>query len=130
LDLCPNTDDGVEVNDNGCPIENDETEEIVTTEYNLPREKLVKNFIFTDGNLYCFQVSAWKKLNQAEKEIERLKKDNHTGVIHKVHISRSKGTWYRVRVGYFNTFEEANRYKKKYFDEIRKRNKKYYESKD
>jgi len=131
LDLCPNTEDGVEVNENGCPLKITEVNETLNvSDYNLPKERAVKNLVFTDGNLYCFQVSAWKKLNQAQQEVERLKRDNHTSVIHKVYVSRSKGTWYRVRVGYFNTFEEANLYKKRYFDEVRKRNKKYYESKD
>ncbi|MBN1300345.1 MAG: SPOR domain-containing protein [Melioribacteraceae bacterium] len=81
--------------------------------YNPANERNVTNTIFTDGNLYCFQVSSWKRITIAEKEVERLKRSKHNAFIVEARPKHKQGVWYRVRVGYFNTLQEAKDYQKR-----------------
>jgi cell division septation protein DedD len=83
-----------------------------TEEYNHSNEKNIKGTIFTDGNKYCFQVSSWKIRSQAEKAVIRLSNFGHNAFITEAYLPNKGGNWYRVRIGYFNTMEEAERYKR------------------
>ena len=65
--------------------------------------------IFTDGYLYCVQVSSWRARAKAESEAKRLESDGYNAFIVIAELPELDGTWYRVRVGYYNTFDEANR---------------------
>lgn len=77
--------------------------------YNIPAEKNVGQMIFTDGYLYCVQVSSWRVRAKAESEAKRLESEGHNAFIVIADLPELDGTWYRVRVGYYNTFDEANR---------------------
>ncbi|MBI1938567.1 MAG: SPOR domain-containing protein [Ignavibacteriales bacterium] len=83
------------------------------SDYSLSEEKNLHGTIFTDGTQYCFQVSSWKIKSKAESEVERLKKLGHNAFITEVYISNRGGTWYRVRIGYFNSLEETESYLKR-----------------
>lgn len=80
--------------------------------YDFSKETNPSGVIFTDGRLYCFQVSSWKLKNQADRELSRLKGAGHNAFIQEANIP-GKGKWYRVRVGYFNSLQEASDYRKK-----------------
>jgi cell division septation protein DedD len=72
-----------------------------------------KSTIFSDGNKYSFQVSSWKNKAKAESEAAKLKALGHNAFISEAYVSERKGTWYRVRIGYFNSIEETETYQKK-----------------
>jgi len=77
--------------------------------YDLSSERLVYKTIFTDGNKFCIQVSSWKEQWKAEREVNKLRNMGHNAFIVKVNIPK-KGTWYRVRIGYFSTLTEVEDY--------------------
>ncbi len=70
-----------------------------------------KSTIFTDGSKYSFQVSSWKNKSKADSEVARLKGAGHNAFITEGLVRGA--TWYRVRIGYFNTLEAAEDYQKK-----------------
>ncbi len=77
--------------------------------YDSRHETNPKSTIFTDGNLYCFQVSSWKNKPKAESEVKRLISKGHDAFMEETQIPR-RGTWYRVRIGYFNSLQETEQY--------------------
>lgn len=81
--------------------------------YNLNAERNIKGTIFTDGNKYCLQLSSWKIKSRADKEVARLKSKGENAFIVEANIPSKGGTWYRVRVGYFNSLEETENYLKR-----------------
>ncbi len=80
-------------------------------DYNTEAETNLKGTIFTDGSKYSFQVSSWKVKAKAESEVQRLKSEGHNAFITEGIVKGS--TWYRVRIGYFNSLEETEAYMKK-----------------
>ncbi|GBD88532.1 alpha-agarase precursor [bacterium BMS3Abin03] len=87
-------------------------------EYNAAVERNVGNMIFTDGRLFCFQVSSWRKYEKALSEVERLQADGENAfVVEAKNLPQLHGTWYRVRIGYFNSLEEARRHRAKVMGE-------------
>lgn len=71
----------------------------------------LKSTIFKEGNKYSFQVSSWKNKSKAESEVIRLKKERHAAFLAEGIVNGQ--TWYRVRIGYFNSLEETEQYMKK-----------------
>ena len=79
--------------------------------YNFQNESNPKSTIFTDGTKYSFQVSSWKNKFKAENEVQKLTMQHHNAFISE---GKVKGiTWYRVRIGFFNSLEETEAYMKK-----------------
>ncbi len=76
-------------------------------------EKKLYGTIYSDGSKYYFQVSSWKNKAKAEEEALRLKKLGHNSFISEAYIANKGGTWYRVRIGYFNSLEETEQYMKR-----------------
>ena len=62
--------------------------------------------IYKDGNTYTVQVSSWKYLTTAEKEVSKFKLKGFDAFVAKALIP-GKGLWYRVRVRNFKTIKEA-----------------------
>ncbi|MDP2039399.1 MAG: SPOR domain-containing protein, partial [Ignavibacteria bacterium] len=60
-----------------------------------------KNNIYSDGGKYSFQISSWKNKAKAESEVAKLKAQGHTSFIVEAFVNERRGTWYRVRIGYF-----------------------------
>ncbi len=78
--------------------------------YNIKSEKKIKGNIYSDGLLYCYQVSAFKSKKVAEKEVSTLKQKKFNAYF--TEYIEKKTTWYRVRIGDFDTIQEAeNSYK-------------------
>jgi len=76
-------------------------------EYNVANERALKNTIFTDGNLYCIQISSWKTKLYADREVNKLLKKGFDAFILSIKPKNKNGIWHRVRVGYFNSLEEV-----------------------
>lgn len=83
------------------------------SEYNYRQERNVRSTIFTDGQKYCFQVSSWKQKTQAEREVERLRRNGEKAFFVEANVPSKGGKWYRVRIGYFNSIEEIENYIRK-----------------
>jgi cell division septation protein DedD len=80
-------------------------------DYNSEAEINPKGTIFTDGSKYSFQVSSWRVKSKAESEVQRLKSEGYNAFIAEGFVRGN--TWYRVRIGYFNSLEETEAYMKK-----------------
>ena len=87
--------------------------EPIQDEYNSKNEKALANAIFTDGNLYCIQVSSWKTKAYADREINKLLSDGFNAFLVSVKPVNKRSIWHRVRVGYFSSLKEAKAVKKK-----------------
>ncbi|OGV06297.1 MAG: hypothetical protein A2499_15665 [Stygiobacter sp. RIFOXYC12_FULL_38_8] len=72
-----------------------------------------KNNIYSEGGKYSFQVSSWKNKAKAESEATKLKAQGHNAFIVEAFVNERRGTWYRVRIGYFDSIEETEAYQKK-----------------
>lgn len=89
---------------------NEKTE---TKNYKSSSERNVGQMIFTDGYLFCVQVSSWRDKTKAENEVNRLKAKGFNAFIQNANLPELEGLWYRVRIGYFNSLEEARSNKEK-----------------
>ncbi|MBK7630195.1 MAG: OmpA family protein [Ignavibacteriales bacterium] len=77
--------------------------------YDSSKERSVGQMIFSDGNMYCVQVSSWRTSEKAENEAKRLQSKGFNSFIEIADIKELDGRWYRVRIGYFNSLNEANK---------------------
>ncbi|MGB5892679.1 MAG: SPOR domain-containing protein, partial [Ignavibacteriaceae bacterium] len=131
LDKCTNTPQNVLVDENGCAegqnaLDADTTtnqnknlveknEILLVQDYDELNEKQVADMFFTDGELYCFQVSSFRDKNVADKEVKNLILDGHNAFVIEAYPFNNYQVWYRIRIGYFKTLEEAKVYKEEYF---------------
>ncbi len=120
-DDCPDTPAGLKVDAKGCPedlnkngipdyLEKKEPEPEPKPEapqYDLQNEHMVTDMIFSDGKIYTAQISAWKTRAKAEKEAEKFTQKGYNAFVTHIYFEDRNETWYRVRVGYFSSFEEA-----------------------
>lgn len=75
------------------------------------KESNPKGTIFKIGNNYCFQVSSWRNKSKAESEVNLFKRKGHNSFLAEGLVRGV--TWYRVRIGYFNSIEETEEYMRK-----------------
>lgn len=85
--------------------------------YDSAAERTAGNLIYTDGFLYCFQVSSWRSMEKAESEMKKLQARGYKSFVVKANLSDNNGTWYRVRIGYFNSLDEASKNRKKFAEQ-------------
>ncbi len=76
-------------------------------------EVRLSSMIFFDGKNYSFQTSSWKNKSLAEIEMSRLRSLGFNAFLSEAYLPQKGGTWYRVRIGYFNSEQEALEFKKK-----------------
>jgi len=88
------------------PVEK-KSDEPKESSYNADNEYNVTKNIWTDGNLYCVQVSAWRSKSKAQKIASELKSVGQKAFVMKAFIPSRGQTWYRVRIGYFTSIEKA-----------------------
>ncbi|MDP2365528.1 MAG: OmpA family protein [Ignavibacteria bacterium] len=84
-----------------------------TQKYNIAAERNIGKMIFTDGYLYCIQISSWRARAKAEGEAKRLVSEGYNAFIVIADLPDLDGIWYRVRVGYYNSLDEANKIREK-----------------
>jgi OOP family OmpA-OmpF porin len=81
--------------------------------YNISAERNIGNMVFTDGYLYSIQISSWRARGKAESEAKRLESEGFKAFVVIAELPELDGTWYRVRVGYYNSLDEANKIREK-----------------
>jgi hypothetical protein len=69
----------------------------------------VANFIFKYPEGLMVQVSSWKSKSIAIKEVDKYRSSGYSAFAEASTIS-GKGIYYRVRVGYFNSLNEAKKF--------------------
>lgn len=79
--------------------------------YDYSKDKIVENTIFTDGKLFTIQVSSWETRKKAESEVNKLRQEGHNAIL----FNDRTHNHYRVRIGYFQTLEDAKAYIEKNF---------------
>lgn len=79
----------------------------------IKNESRVGGNIYSDGSRFYVQVSSWKNVTKAEQEARKLKAKGLDAFVVKAYVEQFKSTWYRVRVGYFKTRQEAEAFEKK-----------------
>jgi nucleoid DNA-binding protein len=72
----------------------------------------VKDFIYKSGDKYLVQISSWSSEQKAIKHASYFKNKGFQTEIEEA--SLPIGTWYRVRVGNFNSENEAEKFYNKY----------------
>ncbi|AFN75588.1 hypothetical protein MROS_2358 [Melioribacter roseus P3M-2] len=92
------------------PLEAD-TQEVVEEKLEIKEaanssQKKVSKFIFESDGKYTVQVSAWRSKRKAESVANSLKRIGHNAFVIKAVIP-GRGTWHRVRIGYFDSIQAA-----------------------
>lgn len=108
-DISQNIDENNNIKDEKKTPLSTKTEESASVNYDAGKERKVKGVIFTDGKLFVVQKSSWREKIKAEAEVNKLKVKGENAFITEVEIPSKGGTWYRVRIGYFQTLEEAEK---------------------
>ncbi len=73
----------------------------------LTADTRVNKTIYFDGTKYNFQTSSWRNRDKAEQEAKRLRRLGFKAFIVSAYLPQKGGTWYRVRIGSFNSQNEA-----------------------
>ncbi|MBD3409202.1 MAG: hypothetical protein GF419_03270 [Ignavibacteriales bacterium] len=103
-DLCPGTEPGVAVDLYGCPAQ----EGAYAYQY---REERVEEFNFrTDGNLWAFQLAEYDDVQTATRDAESLRRVGLQAFVVVDNPFKIRGTRYQVRVGFFQTADQAKDY--------------------
>ena len=76
----------------------------------IPQDKRVTDRIYYNGKYYTVQVSSWRTVKIAEREVNRYRNFGFDAFIYQVFIKSKGGTWNRVRIGYFNSKDEAEEF--------------------
>jgi hypothetical protein len=79
----------------------------------FPNEVKISNTLYKVGNKYMVQVSSWKRSSRAITIVEKLRRAGYNAFIVKAYLPSLGGTWYRVRIGFFKTLEEAKEFLRK-----------------
>ncbi|TSA30595.1 MAG: SPOR domain-containing protein [Ignavibacteriales bacterium] len=79
--------------------------------YKTPaKDTRVNKSIYFDGKNYSYQTSSWPRKLRAEQEVKRLRALGINAFIVEAYLPQKGGTWYRVRVGSFNSEKETQDY--------------------
>lgn len=70
----------------------------------------VSKTVYFDGKSYNFQVSSWRNKYKAEQEVQRLRNQGYNAFVLEAYLPEKGGTWYRVRIGSFQSREEAEQF--------------------
>ena len=121
LDTCSGTPAGTDVDQFGCPKkmepEKPEVKKKVEPEkplhiYDPSNETEIEKNIWSDGTQYVIQVSSWSNEGKAGKIAAQWRAEGHNAFVQKAYVNKFKRTYYRVRIGFFNSIKEAESYQK------------------
>ena len=110
IDLCPDTPEGVKVDEFGCNISEIKSQAV---NYDTLKDHFISDGIFSDGNSYCFQVNIFTEINKAEELHKKIDSLEFNANIFEISIGSR--VWYSVRIGYFKSFEKAKVYRDDFF---------------
>lgn len=76
------------------------------------KNRMIKEYLYSDGNRYTLQISSWKTRSVAEKEVEKFR---HAGYDAYIMIKNPNSTspFYCIRIGDFASLNEAEQFYKK-----------------
>jgi len=74
---------------------------------NVPNDTRVSGSIYFDGKNYSYQTSSWRNKQKAEDEVKRLRALGFSTFIMEAYLPQKGGTWYRVRIGGFNSVKDV-----------------------
>ena len=109
LDKCPATPFGTVVDAEGCPKvkEPEQKPVVVQPTYNSDAERMVKRNIWSDGKTYVIQVASFRDKNTAYNQMQKWKDRGYNAFVEAKYLKIYKAIYYRVRIGYYNTLNEA-----------------------
>jgi hypothetical protein len=110
IDLCPDTPEGAQVDEFGCSIKVSSDD---VTEYDTLKDTFISNGIFTDKNIFCFQIDVLSDSKEAETLQRKIISLGYKAFI--IEMDLGGKIWYSVRIGYFNSFEVAKFYRNDFF---------------
>jgi hypothetical protein len=110
-DLCPDTPAGAIVDEFGCSEFDLNPKNIP---YNILNDSFISNSIYSDGNLFCFQVDKFRGLEIAKELQAKINAYGYKSDVFAMNIGNL--IWYSVRIGYFNSFDRAKFYKEDFFN--------------
>ena len=113
IDLCPDTPEGVKVDEFGCNTSELKSQ---TANYDILKDHFISDGIFTDDNLYCFQVNVYNEMKKAKDLQNEIDNFGFNADILEINVGNL--VWYSVRIGYFNSFENAKVYRDDFFKRI------------
>ncbi len=91
-----------------------ETKEPPKTKENLYKtpktDTRIDNSVYYDGKSYNFQASSWRNKATAEQEVQRLRSLGFHAYLVEVYLPQKGGTWYRVRIGPFNSEKKTRQF--------------------
>lgn len=70
------------------------------------KDKLVREFIFSDGSRFTIQESSWATKTEADKRVRHFRGEGYDAYVTKYAPKNGK-TWFRVRIGDYSSLEEA-----------------------
>lgn len=77
-------------------------------------DRLISENIYYNGKKYSVQISSWRGKSIALTEAGKLLKSGYNAYVLKAYVDKFKATYYRVRIGGFNTADEARKFAKSY----------------
>ncbi|MCK5457605.1 MAG: SPOR domain-containing protein, partial [Melioribacteraceae bacterium] len=100
------------------PVKKASPKQVVKTNYSglyreIANDVSITNRIYFDSKKYTVQISSWKSKTIAEHEVKKLKKLGFDAFIYKVYIKSKDATYNRVRIGYFDSKNEAAQFLKR-----------------
>jgi cell division protein FtsN len=79
----------------------------------FPGERRVNSHIYKVDEGYILQASSWPAKSKAEREAQRLRDFGYDAFITKAYIEKYGATWYRIRIGYFDSIQQAENFENK-----------------
>jgi len=79
----------------------------------FPNEKRISHTIYFANGKYMVQLSSWRDSEKASQIVQKLFANGFNAFVVKVNLPQLGGTWYRVRIGFFDTLKEAKDFLRK-----------------
>lgn len=79
----------------------------------FPNEKRITHTIYFAKGKYMVQLSSWRDSEKASQIVQKLYTNGFNAFVVKAYLPQLGGTWYRVRVGFFDTLKEAKEFLRK-----------------
>lgn len=124
MDQCPDTKFGAVVDEKGCETGtteledmNEESDTIEDTDNLFNYETQPTDIVPADDGStpedsrgWVLQLSSWKQKSRAEQHKNELRQSGYDAYVEEANVPALGGIWYRVKIGFFNSKDEAANY--------------------